>query len=413
MTAQNVFLFAFHFPPIQASSGVHRSVAFARYLPDSGWLPTVFTVRPFAYPHTEDANKALIPDGTEVVRSFAIDAQRHLAFRGRYIASLAVPDRWASWIPFGIRAALRHAGRARPAALVSTFPIPSAHIIARAVHRKTGIPWVADLRDPMLFETYPSPGRVRQSYERLEQSIFEEAACVLVTTPGAKRLYEERYPIRSGKIRVVANGVDEDNFSGMARSPAARGRRRLKLIHSGVVYPDARDPTTLLAALARLKSEGRVSADDFELVFRASGHEDYLQHKAEQAGIADLVTLSPPVNYRDALQEMLDADGLLLLQAKNCNDQIPAKAYEYLYCRRPILALTDPAGDTGSLLEEHGVTAVGALEDGAITEATLRSFLESLRQDTATMAGEGSVHSLSRRARTCELACILDEVASD
>lgn len=148
-------------------------------------------------------------------------------------------------------------------------------------------------------------------------------------------------------------------------------------------------------------------------MFRASGHEDYLQHKAEQAGIADLVTLSPPVNYRDALQEMLDADGLLLLQAKNCNDQIPAKAYEYLYCRRPILALTDPAGDTGSLLEEHGVTAVGALEDGAITEATLRSFLESLRQDTATMAGEGSVHSLSRRARTCELACILDEVASD
>ena len=45
--------------------------------------------------------------------------------------------------------------------------------------------------------------------------------------------------------------------------------------------------------------------------------------------------------------------GLLLLQASNCNDQVPAKAYEYLRCHRPVLALTDPAGDTAELLRSR------------------------------------------------------------
>jgi len=36
------------------------------------------------------------------------------------------------------------------------------------------------------------------------------------------------------------------------------------------------------------------------------------------------------------------ADALLVMQASNCNAQIPAKIYEYLRAGKPILALTDP-----------------------------------------------------------------------
>ena len=41
--------------------------------------------------------------------------------------------------------------------------------------------------------------------------------------------------------------------------------------------------------------------------------------------IADLVKLEPPIPYTQALEEMLGVDGLLLLQADNCNYQIPPK----------------------------------------------------------------------------------------
>jgi len=49
---------------------------------------------------------------------------------------------------------------------------------------------------------------------------------------------------------------------------------------------------------------------------------------------------------------------LLLLQASNCNSQIPAKVYEYLRAGKPILALTDPEGDTATLLRNLGINTI-------------------------------------------------------
>ena len=44
------------------------------------------------------------------------------------------------------------------------------------------------------------------------------------------------------------------------------------------------------------------------------------------------------------IDEMRRADGLLLFQGAQCNRQIPAKAYEYLASRRPIIGLIDSVG---------------------------------------------------------------------
>ena len=55
---------------------------------------------------------------------------------------------------------------------------------------------------------------------------------------------------------------------------------------------------------------------------------------------------------------MLTVDGLLVLQAANCNDQIPAKTYEYLRAQQPLLALTDPAGDTADVIRRAGIDTI-------------------------------------------------------
>ena len=65
--------------------------------------------------------------------------------------------------------------------------------------------------------------------------------------------------------------------------------------------------------------------------------------------------MEPGVSFRNAVAEMLSADGLLIFQASNCNHQIPAKVYEYFRAKRPIFAMTDPKGDTASLLKSMGI----------------------------------------------------------
>ena len=56
------------------------------------------------------------------------------------------------------------------------------------------------------------------------------------------------------------------------------------------------------------------------------------------------------ISHIEAIDEMRRADGLLLFQGAQCNRQIPAKAYEYLACRRPIIGLIDSFGDTHELI---------------------------------------------------------------
>ena len=108
---------------------------------------------------------------------------------------------------------------------------------------------------------------------------------------------------------------------------------------------------------------------------------------------------------------MLAADALLVFQADNCNSQIPAKAYEYLYAGRPIIGIADPAGDTGQLLKSVGVTHIAKLEDEDAIAEVLRCAIDSLRTGTFQLPSRSDVMTLSRRTRTAELASVLDELA--
>jgi hypothetical protein len=104
---------------------------------------------------------------------------------------------------------------------------------------------------------------------------------------------------------------------------------------------------------------------------------------------------------------MIAADGLVILQAANCNEQIPAKLYEYLRARRPILGLTDPAGDTGVALAGAGVSHIAPLEHQDAATKALASFISDVRRNVAPLPDAAQVRRASRRERTAELAATL------
>jgi glycosyltransferase involved in cell wall biosynthesis len=230
------------------------------------------------------------------------------------------------------------------------------------------------------------------------------------TTPGAAREYRRRYPASAEKIRVLENGFDEESFSGLsARSPAEPlTPGAVTLLHSGIVYPTERDPTQFFLAIAQMAGAGDVRPGELLVRFRAAGHDDLLRALARQYGIEPFVEIVPPIPYRAALQEMIRADGLLVLQAANCNDQIPAKLYEYLRAGRPIVTLTDPAGDTAGVVRAAGLDAIARLDDVADIVALLRRFLTSVRGGKAALPSPAYVAASSRRGRTRELAALLD-----
>jgi glycosyltransferase involved in cell wall biosynthesis len=411
---KRVLMIAFHYPPMHGSSSIQRTLKFSQYLTECGWKPIVLTAHPRAYSSTSNDQLGDILDEVAVYRAFALDTSRHLSIKGRYPKFFALPDRWISWFLGAVPMGLYLIKKYKPEIIWSTYPIATAHLVASTLRRLTGIPWVADLRDPMTDVGYPPDSVTRGVYQWIEKKTVACCTRAVLTTPGAIEDYRTRFPqICPSRFHLIENGYDEENFS-VAEANVVTKRKTdgpFTLVHSGVIYPSERDPTQFFEALAALSSEGKISGSNFKVILRATGHDEYLHRLIDQYGIGDIVLLAPPVSYQEALSEMLNADGLLILQASNCNNQIPAKLYEYLRARRPILALTDPHGNTAAALRNAGIGTIAPLgsKDDIIRE--LLRFIELAQKNDAPIASMDKILANSRQSKTRQLAGLLDSIA--
>jgi glycosyltransferase involved in cell wall biosynthesis len=410
--SRKVLIVAYHYPPVGLSSGIQRTLKFSAYLRLHGWEPIVLTVDPRAYPEVNYGQMGDIPTGLQVERVFARDSARHFAIGGRHLRLTAIPDRWVSWWPAAVWRGMRLIRQHRPALIMSTFPIATAHLIALTLRRLSGLPWVADFRDNMTDPEYPRDPLTWRFNRWLEGATVRRCSSAVFTTPGALAMYADRYPdVPPARWSIIENGFDEENFAsaeeGFDPKPLGAPDQQV-LLHSGILYPEERDPQPFFAALAALKRSGEATSANLSVVLRATGCDEHHAALVQRYGIEDLIRLAPPIAYRDALREMLCADGLLLFQAAMCNHQIPAKLYEYLRAGRPILALTDAAGDTATTLRAAGVGTLANLADETDIRRQLSRFLAGLRSGLSQATPRSAAAAHSRRARTAELAALFE-----
>lgn len=410
-------LIAYHYPPVSISSGVQRTLAFSQYLGSYDWEPIVLTVHPRAYQAISDDQLKDIPGNLVVERAFALDTGRHLAIGGRYLGLMAIPDRWVTWWIGGVISGLRLIRRHRPNVIWSTYPIVTAHLIGLTLSKLTGIPLVADFRDSMVDDSYPTQKRMRYVHGTVERLVLRACRFAVFTTPGAVRLYHDRYPdIPVERFRLIPNGYNEEIFLEVesrlgpaAEDIACLDGEPIVLVHSGVIYPEERNPAPFFQAIAELKQERRVTHQSLRIVLRATGHDSIYTDLINQLIIGDIVQLLPGVGYRDSLKEMMRSNGLMIFQAATCNHQIPAKLYEYLRAGKPIFALTDKAGDTAGLLHEAGIDTLAPLDDVVEIKSALVRFLDMLETGEAPIPKKGITGRYSRKQLTRELADIFAE----
>lgn len=421
---KRVLLIAFHFPPLNSSSGLQRPLSLARYLHRHDWEPAVLTASTRAYESIDPRSVSVLPEGLEIVRAPAFDAARHFAVRGWYPGRLGIPDRWGSWLLGAVPAGLALIRRFRPDVIWTTYPLATAHRIGLALHRATGLPWVADFRDPMVEqvagEWFPGDPRLRAARLRIEQSVARRATVATFCTDTARRIYLERHagslPAGAGDhvAEVIANGFDPEPFAAVEAERAASGAppaRGPTLVHSGTLYPGPdRDPGAFFAALRALRANGQLPPG-LRVILRATSFDATYRPLIAELGLTDVVELAPAVGYRAALREMLDADGLLLFQGHTSNPAVPAKVYEYLRARRPILALADAQGETAALLRRAGVGTLVPIDDAPRIETGLADFFRQIAAGTGTVLSLADADAYSRLHRVAEFATLFTRVA--
>jgi glycosyltransferase involved in cell wall biosynthesis len=272
--------------------------------------------------------------------------------RRHYLGLVHIPDQRSDWVRTAVPAGRRLIEEAKPEIIFASAPPNTGLIVASRLARAYDIPWVADFRDLWVDNPYYSEPDWRRRLDAvLERHTLRSAAGLVTVSPIWAEQLRRRH--RKGAV-VVYNGYAEEDFPPLA--PRTEPGEILTIRYLGSIYRGFRDPSALFAAIALLPDQVRTHINvEF---FSDAG--DAILAAAAAHGVESTVAIKPRIPYRQALERQMEADILLLLQSSNQRDEgnLPAKLFEYLYARRPILFIGYERGIAARLVTERGAGLV-------------------------------------------------------
>lgn len=397
VSLRRILLLAYHFPP-DPSIGGARPYRFYMHLPAAGWQPHIVTAA--AQPHA-DPNITAIPDPFCSNSAFSVSWQLE-----RLARKLLVPGQTGTVWSSSAAAAARQWLRSAPqnAVLLTTAPPLGVLLAGLMIKRRTGIPWIADFRDPMA----PLHGSTPATIRYIERLTVEKADLVIVNTDVLAARWRKIYPQWAHKIRVLWNGYDPAD--GISATPWRPGECR-RVCHVGALY-GGRTPDILLRSVERLIASGRISNGSVRVTLvgptdRQPFEDPKLVERARRAGWLDFSDRS--VSQQQARQICEESDVLLLLQPQS-DHQVPAKLFEYVRYGRPILAVVPPRSSVEELLALSGVPYRCVYPQQSAEEIDA-AVLEALTMPSAKIAvSERFAQTFSARPQAEQLARYLDEL---
>jgi len=299
---KKVLVITYCFPP-NSSSGSVRLGGLAKYLPEYGWEPILLTpelpgdpdpqFKVIQTPYrdvTRYWKRVLGVKTDKTLQRQELVSQKKAKGRflnyifnmGRQIVTYPDPER--GWYPFAVNAGnelFQQKGECI-AAIISTSPPITSHLIAKKLKAKWNIPWIADFRDRWTLDDDYSDNYhfVRRAFERrLERRTLSQAnALVTVSEPWAESL---RAFHKGKSVHYISNGFDPDVIRpGMPKKLT----EQFTITYAGNFLNGQRDPSYLFEAMRDLVREGEI--DPSEARIRIYGHPNAgLEQKAKDYGI--------------------------------------------------------------------------------------------------------------------------------
>jgi glycosyltransferase involved in cell wall biosynthesis len=450
---RKVLVLAYRFPP-QGGGGVQRTLKFVKYLPQQGWLPIVQTVSNPYWPLQDPTLLSEIPPSVKVhgTRTFEFErlgraTEGLIAPRGdaplrepakssgsgprrsglgRMLKGAAglvqthvlVPDPQITWVPGAFLKGLSLIRKERPAVIYSSSPPNSCQVLGLMLKRATHLPWIADFRDP-----WTEGIRRKQSYERsgvrrrlehaFERRVIEGADHIIVTTEKTLEQFLAKYPaIPSSKYSVITNGFDAADFT-VTRD----GDRLLDASHFNVTLTGnvetMFDAVPFLTAVRDLLDEDEAFRARLRINFvgaKRGKYDDFInRHRLETN-----VRYIGYVPHQTSLRYLAESDVLFLCQIpvyESATTKLSGKLFEYLYMRKPILALTLP-GLTTDILSRSGLgVAVDPNDQPGIKKALRDLYLRWREGGGRPDIDEAYIATFDRARQTERLAGLFDRFA--
>lgn len=431
---KRVLIITYYWPP-SGGVAVQRVLKFSKYLRDFNWEPVIYTVSNGEFPETDYSQMSEIPDGVEVLKKriwepysiykFFTGKKRGVGIHRNEIKSggkisfsesislwirgnIFIPDTRFLWIKPSISYLKKRVDKRNFRTIISTGPPHTNHLIALTLSRFTGIPWLADFRDPWTTMDYYKDLKLTRYADRrhhfLESKVLTTASAVTVVGSFMKREFESK---GARRVEIITNGFDDSDF----RDSGARLDSEFSIVHVGS-FLRRRNPVALWEAIVRLKEENQPLLKDLKI--KLIGRVDPLiLESIAQYGIDDFFIHIPFTPHSEVLHLLTSAQ-ILLLPIDDFDGAkwvLTGKLFEYMASRRPVLCIGPTDGDAAMLIKETGIGETFEFND----REGLMNYL--IKQHSLYLLKElkpnknSNVSQYSRRELTRKLAMLLDEIS--
>jgi len=423
---RKVLILTYYWPP-SGGAGVQRWLKFTKYLREFGWEPIIYTAENAEYPAIDNSLEKDIPEGVQVLKQAVwepyayykklIGVNKEEKINAGFLAekkrpgmaekfaiwlrgNFFIPDARKFWIKPSIRYLIQYLNHNSVDAIVSTGPPHTMHMIALGLKQKTGLPWLADFRDPWtnidFYHELMLSGIADRKHHRMELSVLKSADEVVVISKSMKTDFEQLF-VRD--YTVITNGYDMDDVP----SSTIQTDEKFSVAHIGTMVK-TRNPVNLWNALSTLVSENKEFADALEI--KLAGSVDHtVSESIESAGLSKYVNKISylPHNEVSKLQQQARVLLLLINDTPNARVILPGKFFEYMAARRPILCIGPMDGDAAEIISETHSGMVVDKDDKEGIKQALQQLFTNFRNNENAVNSKG-IEKFSRRELTSAMA---------
>ena len=416
---------------------MQRWVKFAKYLPLEGWQPVIYTPENPEQLATDESLAAEIPAEAEVIKTRIVEpyeiykkllrksghskeavevnpvnAQNKSSLQKAAMwvrGNLFRPDPRCLWIGPSVRFLKKYLKEHPVDLIVSTGPPQSMHLIGRRLALATGIPWIADFRDPwtkiFYFKHLSMTRGTEKWHKKMEQKVLDDATVVVAVSP---LVQQEFQAMTQTPVQLITNGFDECDFAAEKSHMVGGPEQVFCVTHTGLFAADG-NPTMLWDVLAEKcnVNESFRKALKIKLIGKT---DDSILAALDKAGLSEAVDNVGYLPHSEAVEQQRNASLLILPLRKEPEYKavLPGKLFEYLASRRPVLGIGQPDGAMAMILNE---TKTGVVLDWEDREA-IAQFIDSCWEKhlTGELATDGAdISQFTRRNLTRRMAQLFEE----
>ncbi|WP_336731329.1 glycosyl transferase family 1 [Chryseobacterium sp. VD8] len=430
MEPKKILIITYYWPPA-GGPGVQRWLKFAKYLPEFGWKPVIYTPENPSYPLLDESLMKDVPKDLEIVKTKIwepyqlaeklnksnkkfkagqFDVGKNQSWKSKLSiwvrGNFFIPDARVFWVKPSVKFLEQYLKENQIEVVVTSGPPHSLHLIGLNLKKKLpNLKWIADFRDPWTEISYYKHLKLTKSsdqkHRQLESEVLKNADITLATS----YTDAENFRKNGANAICITNGFDESD-SNTQTLKFSDTQTKFTLSYIGVLE-QLRNPENLWKVLNDLVTENAEFAEKFTLKF-AGRVDDKILNSIKHSNLKNHILNLGYLSHDKAIEEMQTSEILLITNFPNDSSKgiIPGKIFEYLATGKQIISFGPKDADVSKILNETQAGKHFSYDDTEkIKEFILDKF--KLWKDGNLSENKKNIEQFSRKNLTKKLAEIL------